>query len=337
MSPQRRLTIRPQLGPGQQPEPLVEPVAHLDGAHGRHPRRGQLDAEGQSVERLADPDHCVRRLLVEDPEPGPYRTGPLGEQGHRVGRHAVHGQRGHGQQCLAGRAQVLPRGREDARDLGTGQHLSDGLRGRREHVLAVVDHDQHPTSGQCLGHGVDDPSTALRGDAKGRGDRVGDRVGVAHGCQLDQPHAVRELLRELHADRQGEPRLPDASHPAQGHQRPGTDQGGHLGQGSRSPDESGRGARQVPAAALHVHQISLASTSSPAQDRRRLSSRPGSRDRGAWLNQPSDEGEWAMDRLALLTHAEGQLNSVIHGSTRRRWTSSRTARRGRSAAWPATP
>ncbi len=160
--PQRRLTVRPQLWSGQQPEPVAEPVSHLDRAHGRHPRRGQLDPEGEPVERRADVDHGVRSLLVEDPEPGPYRTSPLDEQGHRVGRHAVDGQRRHAQQCLARRAQVLARGREDAWDVGASQDLTDRLRGRREHVLAVVDHDQHATSGECLGHRVDDARTALR-------------------------------------------------------------------------------------------------------------------------------------------------------------------------------
>ena len=224
-----------------------------------------------------------------------------------------------------GVAQVLPRGREDAGDVGAGQDLTDRPRGRREHVLAVVDHDQHATSGQCLGHRVDDASTALRGDAQGGGDRVGHRVGVAHGRQLDQPHAVRELLGELRTDRQGEPCLPDAAHPGQGHQRPGADQRGHLGQDSRAPDEGGRGARQVPAAGLRAHRVSLASTSrgrvaatSVESANRRGRCPDGSPDAPGARRGPAGPGDPRARR----------------GGDGRR---SPTARRGRSAAWPAMP
>ena len=99
--PQRRLAIRPELGPGQQPEPVAEPVPHLDRAHRRHPRRGQLDAERQPVEGLADlgsPASAVCSSKI--PNPGRTARGPLDEQRHRVGRHAtVDGQRRHRQRA----------------------------------------------------------------------------------------------------------------------------------------------------------------------------------------------------------------------------------------------
>ena len=105
-------------------------------------------------------DHRVCGLLVEDPEPGPHGTGSLDEQRHRVGRHAVGGQRS------APTASASPGSAAGARatspgrrgHVGAGQDLADRLGGRREDVLAVVDDDQHATSGQCLGHRVDDAS-----------------------------------------------------------------------------------------------------------------------------------------------------------------------------------
>ena len=64
--PEGRLAIRPALGARQQPHPVGEPVTHLGRAHRRHPGRRQLDAQRQTVERLADLDHRRRGLLVMD-------------------------------------------------------------------------------------------------------------------------------------------------------------------------------------------------------------------------------------------------------------------------------
>jgi len=66
--------------------------------------------------------------------------------------------------------------------VGAGQDLADRPRRRCEHVLAVVDDDEHATAGQCLRDRIDDPSVALRGDAQRGGDRVGDRLRVAPGA-----------------------------------------------------------------------------------------------------------------------------------------------------------
>ena len=94
-----------------------------------------------SVSQISD--HRVRGLLVEDAEPGPDRAGPLDEQGHRVGGQPPSTVNGDTVTTASpGDLQVLPRGRQDAGDVGAGEDLADRRRGRREHVLAVVDHDQ---------------------------------------------------------------------------------------------------------------------------------------------------------------------------------------------------
>ena len=124
--PQGRLAIRSELGPGQQPEPVAEPVAHLDRAHRRHPRRGQLDAEGQPVERLADLDHRVarsarRRSRTRAGRRGPApRTGSPRRRSRR--RPRVSGATGH--ERLAGEPQVLSRRRQDPGDVGAGEDLA---------------------------------------------------------------------------------------------------------------------------------------------------------------------------------------------------------------------
>ena len=216
---QGRLTIRSVLRPGQQPEPVAEPVPHLGRTHRGHPRRGQLDAQGQTVERLADLDHRRCGLLVEDPEAGPDGAGPLHEQRHRVGRHAtVECQRRDRHHRLAGHQQPFPRRRHDPWRIGAGDDPPDGRDGRRQDVLAVVDHDEQAPPGHRLGDGVDDGGVALRGDAEGVGDGVGHGVGIADGCQLDQPHPVRELVGQVRCDGHGQPRLAHPADTAERHQ-----------------------------------------------------------------------------------------------------------------------
>ena len=245
-APQGGLAIGRGLGPGEQPESGTQPVPDLDRAHRRHPRGSKLDAEGDTVHRLADLDHGARGLLVEDPESLPDSPGPLREQRHGVGGHAaVHRQWGHGEGRLPGDAEVLSRRRQDPRDGGAGDDLPDRRRGRHEDVLAVVQQDEQLASGHRLGDRLDDAGVALRGDAEGGGDRVGDRFGVGHRCQLDEPDAVSELVGQFCGDREGEAGLADAAHAAEGDERTGADQRRQLGQHLRAPDESGGRARQV--------------------------------------------------------------------------------------------
>ena len=104
---------------------------------------------------------------------------------------------------LAGDQQRLPRRRHDPWRVGAGDDAADRRRGRREHVLAVVDHDEQAPPGHRLGDGVDHGHVALRGDAEGVGDGVGHGVGIVDRRQLDQPDPVGELVGELGRRRPG--------------------------------------------------------------------------------------------------------------------------------------
>ena len=57
---------------------------------------------------------------------------------------------------LTGDPQALPRRRQDPGRLGAGEDLPDRRRGRRQEVLAVVDHDEQTPPGHRLRDGVDD-------------------------------------------------------------------------------------------------------------------------------------------------------------------------------------
>ena len=99
---ERELAFRPRRRPLQQPEPIGEPVPDLDRAHGRHPRRGQLDAEREPVEGLADLGHRVGGLRLAEPEVGPDGAGPVDEQRDGIGGHAaVERERRDGERRLA--------------------------------------------------------------------------------------------------------------------------------------------------------------------------------------------------------------------------------------------
>ena len=57
--PERELPLGAGRGALQQAEPVGETVPDLDRAHRRHARRGELDAEREPVDRLADLGHRV--------------------------------------------------------------------------------------------------------------------------------------------------------------------------------------------------------------------------------------------------------------------------------------
>ncbi len=96
--------------------------------------------------------------------------------------------------------QPFSRRRQDPWRIRTGKDLLDGRDGCRQDVLAVVDHDEQAPTGHRLGDDVDDSGVALGGDAESVGDGVGYGVGIADGCQLDEPHTVRELVGQVCCD-----------------------------------------------------------------------------------------------------------------------------------------
>ena len=85
---ERELSFRPRLRGLQQPEPVREPTPDLDGAHGRHPRRGQLDPQREAVEGSTDLGHGGRGLGLPEAEVGPHDAGAVHEQRDGIGGHA---------------------------------------------------------------------------------------------------------------------------------------------------------------------------------------------------------------------------------------------------------
>jgi hypothetical protein len=242
--------------PDQQPQPLIEPIAHLARGHGRHPRGRQFDGQRDPVEAPADLHHRGRlTIIAARREARRHVLRPIDEQGHR-GRVDARAdvQRGHRPQPLVGDAESFAAG---GHDLGRGRGRQDGLDqigGGVQHVFAVVKHQQpHPAlqgGGHALGHGL----AGLLGDAQHRGHRVGHRRGIGDRGQLEKPHPVREFVDQppRHFGRQA--RLADPAHPGQRHQPMSLDRRLHLVEFGLTSDEAADRRPQIPRTAIQCPQ-----------------------------------------------------------------------------------
>ena len=146
-------------------------------------------------------------------------------------------------------AETLAAGCED-RDAGAGTEQGGGDgRGVVEHVLAVVEQQQHPS----LGH-VRSQAVAVI-DTECCGDRSRDIAARFQRCEFDEPNAVGEIGAHPFGDLQGEAGLARSSRPDQGDQPPRLDEARELAQLSRSADEGTDGGGQVADAPVGVHVV----------------------------------------------------------------------------------
>ncbi len=244
---------------GQQPETVVEPVGQLP--RGEHPQagRGEFDGERQAVQPPADLG--AGRRVVVDAETGAGGGPAVGEQAQcdRVGQWsdgpqhlARYGER------LAARGQHRHSGAFGEQPLGEGRCGPD-------HMLAVVEHQQHPTACAVLGEPgervqggrVGGGPQALRGGAADDGlpgtecgeHRLRHGLRIVHRRELGEPDAVRPgvggdgrggfraLLRQ--------PGLPRAAGTQQGHQPVCGEVGADRGEVRFAADEGGRPGPEV--------------------------------------------------------------------------------------------
>ena len=74
---------RGPVGPGQQREPVIEPLQQLCHAECLHPRRRQLDRQRHSIQPPHQPLHQRARLTIQS-EMRVELAGPVGKQSHRL-------------------------------------------------------------------------------------------------------------------------------------------------------------------------------------------------------------------------------------------------------------
>lgn len=135
-----------------------------------------------------------------------HRLGPA-QLVHTQGWHDCrHTQRRDGEYLLAGHAQRLTAGREDAQHGAGGEQIGNQGR-RRDHLLEVIEHQQGSSAVQVL---LERGSRGVRLvvlDAQRLGDRGGDQVRVRDGGERDKQHATVERLDQCGRHLDGQPSL----------------------------------------------------------------------------------------------------------------------------------
>ncbi len=179
----------------EQLEPVPQPVGDLLDRQRPDPRRGQLDAQRDAVQRPAQPGHRGRVLLGQG-EAGPGARRARREQpdgfvpgqfvtDRVVGRQV---QRLHPPDRLAADPQRLPAGGHDPQPRAPGQQQLDQRGAVADLVLAGVQDEQHVPGAQRLGQRLRQRYARLLAHPDGGGDALGGLP--APVGQLDQPRLV---------------------------------------------------------------------------------------------------------------------------------------------------
>ena len=187
-----------------------------------NPGRGQFDRQRQAVHEPADLDHG-RRILRRQLEVRSDRLRPFQEQAdgpafrRPLDRRGVGGrerQRGHRQLPLT--PHLEPRAaRDEDLQRGANPQEVDHQRRRPGHVLEVVEQQQQFLRTQILAKAFDQCPAAHLLHAQRARHRGGDEGRVVDRGEVDEPHAVRERVDDLHRHLQPEPRLAGAAGPGE--------------------------------------------------------------------------------------------------------------------------
>ena len=151
-------------------------------------------------------------------------AGPVREQRHRLtgpGRVTIRGgqrQRPQPVPGLAGHRQRLPAGRQHPHIITRRQQPGAQLRGRADHMLTVIQHQQQLLAGQHPRHRLGRRHSRLLPDPQSRRHHGRDLTCVLHRRQLHQPRPVREPARHPFRHLAGQPGLPRTARPGHRHQ-----------------------------------------------------------------------------------------------------------------------
>ena len=247
---------------------MLEPAEDRLGRQELDPRGGQLDGQRHAVEPGADGRHGGR-VLVGDGEARLDRHRALDEQAHGgvlLDRRRVDGARlaGHGQSLEPAQvARVRWRRQAGHRVLLLARHVQGGSAGdddldpgarpqqvgddrrRRDHLLEVVEHEQHGLCRAASRRAVGDRPGATFGYTDGAGDPGGDQHRVADGLERHEEDAVRKVVRDARGELERQSRLARPARARQGQQPSRPKEGRRLGQLGVATDEGRQLGRQV--------------------------------------------------------------------------------------------
>ncbi len=215
---ERAVALGRAASPGQQTEALAERVGDLTDRERLRPRRRQLDRQRQTVESLADVQD-VGFLGLARREAGTNGAGPFDEQ--LAGEDVV--ERLDGAHVLAADGQALAARRQHRHGRRRRHDALDQRRRGVDHVLAVVEHEQHASPAQRFDEPRLEWDLGPRVDAEGGGDGGDDLVAASHGRQLAERDMVEAVeigrltmtrrgvdgVRQLHGQRGSCRRHPD--------------------------------------------------------------------------------------------------------------------------------
>ena len=163
---------------GQQRQALLEALQDLAGGERLDPCGGQLERKGQLVEPTADGGHgIIGREL------GIHRPGPRHEQVHAL----LVGEWRHGVLLLTADTERLPAGDEQIEIRAGGEQAGD-IRGRLDHLLEIVQEEEHAPPGDVLGQAIPGAEHTLG--------RRQDQVVIAQRRERHPPDAVRIATTE---------------------------------------------------------------------------------------------------------------------------------------------
>ncbi len=222
-------TRRRPTAADQQPEHVIQPLQDLLDPERTHPRRRQLDRQGQALEagtdgrqhRCAARRHAKVRL---------DRLSAFDEQLRRrkphelVGTHdrarIGNGQRGYPPRSFARDLEGLAAGRQHAHAWAALFESLNEVGTHLDEVLAVVQHEQHLTARQVGHERVEQRSIRPLAHAEHRRDRLRHQQWVRQRGKFHQPDAVLERADEAGGDPESEPSLAAAADAGQGDEVP---------------------------------------------------------------------------------------------------------------------
>ncbi len=266
-------------------ERLVERIAQATQSESGNPCGGELEHQRETVETtndLGDDVGAGRRVHVR------RRDGleTVEEQPSRV----ILGERREDDDVLIVDAHRHPAGEQDVDEVVVGDPVGDDRDSVGE-VLAVVEHDQHASSGERIGDLVQQRLTGCHGQPQITGHHGRDVGGVAEGAELDPDDAVHVPVTYRVCGVAGQPSLADTSRTDDGDETVHGEQLGDALQVVVSADE--RAARQRP----HPR---------PDEGRGGWSDREIPRE-GFWLGPCVADGDRAVERQEIGARVEADI------------------------------
>jgi hypothetical protein len=256
----------------QHGEDIVQPFGQLGRGHDPHPRGRQLDREGQAIESPADRQD-PGGVLVGDAEGWPHQLRPLFEQRDGVGSgQGRRGGRGFGLRQRQRRhlpaqfalhpERLTARRQDDQGRAGRQQvfrHVGRGLR----HVLAVVEHHQHPVVGYLFGHRLGGVLARSVGHAELGGDGLPDDGLVVDLGERHPVHPGREALAGGLRGGQRQSCLARPAWPGEGDQPAAVQGVHHVAEFARAAHQRGKPHRELRSGQRHPASVPLRQPETP--------------------------------------------------------------------------